>query len=108
MKSYLKIIPYLICILFASCASDDSHPIQTPRQVNVALTVTLPEPENVQSLARSYTDSEIRNVDVLVFDEDGKFMGEGGWRGVDTQRDGNFFLDTFGCYFETTCYPSGA
>ena len=74
MKSYLKIIPYLICILFASCASDDSHPIQTPRQVNVALTVTLPEPENVQSLARSYTDSEIRNVDVLVFDEDGKFM----------------------------------
>ena len=62
MKSYLKIIPYLICILFASCASDDSHPIQTPRQVNVALTVTLPEPENVQSLARSYTDSEIRNV----------------------------------------------
>ena len=37
-------------------------------------TVTLPEPENVQSLARSYTDSEIRNVDVLVFDEDGKFM----------------------------------
>jgi len=42
--------------------------------VNVALTVTLPEPENVHSLARSYTDSEIRNVDVLVFDEDGKFM----------------------------------
>ena len=74
MKSYLKIIPYLICILFASCASDDSRPAQTPRQVNVALTVTLPEPENVHSLARSYTDSEIRNVDVLVFDEDGKFM----------------------------------
>ena len=74
MKSYLKIIPYLICILFASCASDDSRPTQTPRQVNVALTVTLPEPENVHSLARSYTDSEIRNVDVLVFDEDGKFM----------------------------------
>ena len=74
MKSYLKIIPYLICILFASCASDDSRPAQTPRQVNVALTVPLPEPENVHSLARSYTDSEIRNVDVLVFDEDGKFM----------------------------------
>ena len=74
MKSYLKLIPYLICILFASCASDDSRPAQTPRQVNVALTVTLPEPENVHSLARSYTDSEIRNVDVLVFDEDGKFM----------------------------------
>ena len=74
MKSYLKIIPYLICILFASCASDDGRPTQTPRQVNVALTVTLPEPENVHSLARSYTDSEIRNVDVLVFDEDGKFM----------------------------------
>ena len=74
MKSYLKIIPYLICILFASCASDDSRPTQTPRQVNVALTVTLPEPDNVHSLARSYTDSEIRNVDVLVFDEDGKFM----------------------------------
>ena len=74
MKSYVKIIPYLICILFASCASDDSRPAQTPRQVNVALTVTLPEPENVHSLARSYTDSEIRNVDVLVFDEDGKFM----------------------------------
>ena len=74
MKSYLKIIPYLICILFASCASDDSRPAQTPRQVNVALTVTLPEPENVHSLARSYTDSEIRNVDVLVFDEDGKVM----------------------------------
>ena len=108
MKSYLKIIPYLICILFASCASDDSHPIQTPRQVNVALTVTLPEPENVQSLARSYTDSEIRNVDVLVFDEDGKFMERVKVDGVDTQRDGNFFLDTFGCYFETTCYPSSA
>lgn len=50
MKSYLKIIPYLICILFASCASDDSHPIQTPRQVNVALTVTLPEPKTYSRL----------------------------------------------------------
>ena len=42
--------------------------------MNVALSVTLPEPENVHSLARSYTDSEIKNVDVLVFDEEGKFM----------------------------------
>ena len=42
--------------------------------MNVALSETLPEPENVHSLARSYTDSEIKNVDVLVFDEEGKFM----------------------------------
>ncbi len=61
-------------MLFISCANDDSRTTSI-RQVNVALTVTLPEPENVYSFARSpYTDIEIRNVDVLVFDEEGKFM----------------------------------
>lgn len=69
-------IEYIICVLIVfgldSCSDKDQGGGYS--KVNVALTVTLPEPENVQSLARSYTDSEIRNVDVLVFDEDGKFM----------------------------------
>ena len=70
------VIYVLVVFLFASCSngSEDENRGAAYGKVDVALSVTLPEPENVQSLARSYTDSEIRNVDVLVFDEDGKFM----------------------------------
>ena len=71
-------IKYIIGILIIwgliSCSDRDENQEPTYGKVNVALSVTLPEPENVHSLARSYTDSEIKNVDVLVFDEDGKFM----------------------------------
>ena len=69
-------IEYIICVLivFGLDSCSDKDQVGGYSKVNVALTVTLPEPENVHSLARSYTDSEIRNVDVLVFDEDGKFM----------------------------------
>ena len=70
------VIYVLVVFLFASCSNggEDENRGTTYGKVDVALSVTLPEPENVHSLARSYTDSEIRNVDVLVFDEDGKFM----------------------------------
>lgn len=71
-------IEYIIGILIIwgliSCSDRDENQEPTYGKVNVALSVTLPEPENVHSLARSYTDSEIKNVDVLVFDEEGKFM----------------------------------
>ena len=71
-------IKYIIGILIIwgliSCSDRDENQEPTYGKVNVALSVTLPEPENVHSLARSYTDCEIKNVDVLVFDEDGKFM----------------------------------
>ncbi len=70
------VIYVLVVFLFASCSNggEDENRGAAYGKVNVALSVTLPEPENVHSLARSYTDCEIKNVDVLVFDEDGKFM----------------------------------
>ena len=70
------VIYVLVVFLFTSCnnGGEDENRGATYGKVNVALSVTLPEPENVHSLARSYTDSEIRNVDVLVFDENEKFM----------------------------------
>ena len=63
-------IEYIIGILIiwglVSCSDRDENQEPTYGKVNVALSVTLPEPENVHSLARSYTDCEIKNVDVLV------------------------------------------
>ena len=71
-------IEYIICMLIAlglgSCSDKGENQGTVYGKVNVALSVTLPEPENVHSFSRAYTDSEIRNVDVLVFGEDGKFI----------------------------------
>ena len=57
------VIYVLVVFLFASCSNggEDENRGAAYGKVNVALSVTLPEPENVHSLARSYTDSEIKN-----------------------------------------------
>lgn len=48
-------------------------------------------------------------MDVLVFDEDGKFMERVKVDGGELTPSGteDFFFDTFGCYLETTCYSFG-
>lgn len=66
----------LIAFLFASCSKQEEaekHPVSYGK-VNVTVSVTLPQPEPVNVTSRSYTDMDIKNVDVLVFDKDGKFM----------------------------------
>ena len=65
----------LIALGLGSCSDKGENQGTVYGKVNVALSVTLPEPENVHSFSSwAYADSEIRNVDVLVFGEDGKFI----------------------------------
>jgi len=67
----LKITLYLIGLLFVSCTSNENI-FQSPAQVAVTISVTLPEPEDVQT--RAYTDKDIKNLTVLLFDNANKFM----------------------------------
>ena len=74
-------IRYILCLvvvfLFVSCSNEeesDGASKQFYGKVNVMVSVTLPQPEPAVISSRSYTDADIRNVDVLVFDKDGKFM----------------------------------
>ena len=104
-------IEYIICMLIAlglgSCSDKGENQGTVYGKVNVALSVTLPEPENVHSFSRAYTDSEIRNVDVLVFGEDGKFIERVKVDGGELTPSGTeiFFLHSFGCDLKTTCHP---
>lgn len=69
------IIYVLIAFLSFSCSNEESGKQQTLYgKVDVTVSVTLPQPETVNASTRSYTDTDIKNVDVLVFDKDGKFM----------------------------------
>ena len=69
------IIYVLIAFLSLSCSNEESGKQQTLYgKVDVTISVTLPQPETVNASTRSYTDTDIKNVDVLVFDKDGKFM----------------------------------
>lgn len=69
------IIYVLIAFLSLSCSNEESGKQQTLYgKVDVTVSVTLPQPETVNASTRSYTDTDIKNVDVLVFDKDGKFM----------------------------------
>ncbi|ADV42143.1 FimB/Mfa2 family fimbrial subunit [Bacteroides helcogenes] len=69
------IIYVLIAFLSLSCSNEESDKQQTLYgKVDVTVSVTLPQPESVNAFTRSYTDTDIKNVDVLVFNKDGKFM----------------------------------
>ncbi|MCD8182550.1 MAG: fimbrial protein [Bacteroides sp.] len=70
------VIYVLVAFLLASCSSTSEEEGQTPvyGKIDVAISVTVPKPETVATRAGSYTDTDIKNVDVLVFDENDKFM----------------------------------
>lgn len=60
-------------LMSVSCSNDDnSNPIQSPDRVAVAVSMILPDQEEVQS--RSYTDKDVKNLTVLVFDDAKKFI----------------------------------
>lgn len=68
----LKIL-YTICVLllFVSCSNNDDNTLSSGK-IEVAISVTLPEQEEV--LTRAYTDKDIKNMTVLLFDNNNKFM----------------------------------
>lgn len=71
------IIGLLIAFMFVSCSNGEENAIVSPKtygKVNVTVSVTLPQPESVNAATRSYTDTDISNVDVLVFDGNAQFM----------------------------------
>lgn len=73
----LNILIGMLCFLLASCFidNDNGRGGNSYGQVDVTFSVTLPLPETVDTRAGlPYTDADIKNVDVLVFDKDGKFM----------------------------------
>lgn len=74
MKTYiLKPIFIITClVLLFSCNSNEDSSTQTPAKVGVAISLTLPDQEDVQM--RAYTDKDIKNLTVLVFDNTNKFM----------------------------------
>ncbi|WP_291528029.1 hypothetical protein [Bacteroides sp. UBA939] len=73
------VIYMLIAVLFASC-EDENQNQDMPSQamVSVAVSVALPQPEPVNTYTRAdnpYADTDILNVDMLVFNaDDNKFM----------------------------------
>lgn len=73
----LNLLIGTLCFLLASCFvdNDNGRGGNTYGQVDVTFSVTLPQPETVNTRAGlPYTDTDIKSVDVLVFDKDGKFM----------------------------------
>lgn len=73
----LNILIAMLCFLLASCFidNDNGRGGNSYGQVDVTFSVTLPLPETVDTRAGlPYIDADIKNVDVLVFDKDGKFM----------------------------------
>lgn len=79
MNIKLSILISVVCFLLASCKSseDNENGKTSYGKVEVAFSVNLPQPEPVPVYSRTgtpYTDTDIKNMDVLVFDKDGKFM----------------------------------
>ena len=71
------IIGILIAFLFASCSHEEEEQKPAYGKIDVAVSVTLPQPESVNTLTRAggpYTDTDIKNADLLIFDKDAKFM----------------------------------
>lgn len=67
----------MLCFLLSSCVigEDNNSETNVPGQVDVTFSVTLPQPETVNTRAGlPYSDTDIKTVDVLVFDKNGKFM----------------------------------
>lgn len=72
-----RILIMICCCLLASCQNSDETKEREWGQVEVAFTVQTPQADPVQLNTRAgmpYTDSEILNMDLLVFDESGRFM----------------------------------
>lgn len=65
-----------LCFLMTSCLIDNDRGHEVSGgQVDVTFAVTLPSPEMVNTRAGlPYGDADIKTVDVLIFDKDGKFM----------------------------------
>ena len=81
IKSYSMKIQYiigiLVALLFVSCSHEEEEQKPAYGKIDVAVSVTLPQPESVNTLTRAgglYTDTDIKNVDLLIFDKDAKFM----------------------------------
>ena len=71
------IIGILVAFLFVSCSHEEEEQKPAYGKIDVAVSVTLPQPESVNALTRAgglYTDTDIKNVDLLIFDKDAKFM----------------------------------
>lgn len=71
------IIGILVALLFVSCSHEEEEQKPAYGKIDVAVSVTLPQPESVNTLTRAggpYTDTDIKNVDLLIFDKDAKFM----------------------------------
>ena len=71
------IIGILIAFLFASCSHEEEEQKPAYGKIDVAVSVTLPQPESVNTLTRAggpYMDTDIKNADLLIFDKDAKFM----------------------------------
>jgi len=67
----------VIAFLFASCSHEEEEQKPAYGKIDVAVSVTLPQPESVNTLTRAggpYTDTDIKNADLLIFDKDAKFM----------------------------------
>lgn len=71
MRFKINIMILFFCQLFISCNNEESI-ITSAGKIEVAFSVTLPEPEEV--LTRAYNDKDIKNLTVLVFDHNNKFM----------------------------------
>lgn len=77
MKNSLIAIIGLSCILFASCSAieDESSGNNPAGQINVTFSVILPQLENTNTRAdAAYADTDIKNVDLLIFDQNLNFM----------------------------------
>lgn len=77
MKNSLIAIIGLSCILFASCSAieDESSGNNPAGQINVTFSVILPQLENTNTRADAvYADTDIKNVDLLIFDQNLNFM----------------------------------
>lgn len=67
----------MLCFLLSSCliGEDNNSGTDASGQVDVTFSVTLPQPETVTTRAgMPYSDTDIKTVDVLVFNQLGQFM----------------------------------
>lgn len=67
----------MLCFLLSSCVigEDNGGGKDAPGQVDVTFSVTLPQPEVVNTrVGLPYSDADIKTVDVLVFDQQRRFM----------------------------------
>lgn len=76
IRMKFNILIGMLCFLLTSCLIDNERGSgDASGQVDVTFSVTLPQPETVNTRAGlPYSDTDIKTVDVLVFDKNGQFM----------------------------------